>query len=61
MIAEHNAPLAWLITFIEKDLMLNDGNVRCKINGTMQWLCAHSQNKQENIAWLNFAFDKLRE
>ena len=25
------------------------------------WLCAHSQNKQKNIAWLNFASDKLRE
>ena len=23
--------------------------VRCKINGTMLWLCAQSQNKQENI------------
>ena len=29
-----------------------------KINGTMQWLCAHSLNEQENI---NFASDKLRE
>ena len=26
-----------------------DGKVECKINGTMQWLCAHSLNKQENI------------
>ena len=26
-----------------------DGKVKCKINGTMQWLCAHSLNEQENI------------
>ena len=27
-----------------------DGKVECKINGTMQWLCAHSPYEQENIA-----------
>ena len=26
-----------------------DGKVKCKINGTMQWLCAHSQDEQEYI------------
>ena len=50
--------MAWLTTFIERHLIgFLDGIVKCKINGTMQWLCAHSQNKQENIVrfWIRQA------
>ena len=35
-----------------------DGKVKCKIDGTMQWLCAHSQNEQENI--VNFCISQAQ-
>ena len=52
--------LSWDSTAINEEHineihMFLDGKVKCKINGTMQWLCAHSEQAR------NFASDKLRE
>ena len=58
MIAEHTLGLADYLYRKASNIKVGflDGKVICKINGTMQWLCAHSLNEQEN-----FASDKLRE
>ena len=51
MFAEHTLGLADYLYRKASNIKVGflDGKVKCKINGTMQWLCAHSQNEQENI------------
>ena len=51
MFAEHTLGLADYLYRKASNINIGflDGKVECKINGTMQWLCAHSLNEQENI------------
>ena len=51
MFAEHTLGMADYLYRKASNIKVGfpDGKVKCKINGTMQWLCAHSQNEQENI------------
>ena len=51
MFAEHTLGLADYLYRKASNIKVGflDGKVECKINGTMQWLCAHSLNEQENI------------
>ena len=51
MIAEHILGLADYLYRKASNIKVGflDGKVKCTINGSMQWLCAHSLNEQENI------------
>ena len=51
MFAEHTLGMADYLYRKASNIKVGflDGKVKCKINGTMQWLCAHSQDKQEDI------------